>query len=392
MTTVLLTIEVALTLVLLAGAGLMMRSFLAVYRADSVIDAARIVAMPLSLPAERYRTAEQRTAAYQRLEPRIGAITDVSSNAFANVVPFAGGPSRQMSVDGRPPLPGESQPIVSFVTIRGRYFDTLGLRVLRGRTFTDRDALPGFDSAIVNQRLATMFFANEDPIGRRICLTAPNAAAALPPACATIVGVSPTVRQQYFQEIDPVVYVPAPADAAELMLVVRTHATPDAVAPLIRAEVFAVDREIALNALLPLDRTMRGSRWGHRVFGGMLTAFAVVGLLLVAVGLHAVTAFAIVQRMQEIGVRMALGARSSAVVWLFVAQAALPVGLGIGVGLAGALAMGRLLQRFLIQTSPTDPTILVGIAVLLAAVSLAAAFFPARRATGLDPLAALRYE
>ena len=392
MTTVLLTIEVALTLVLLAGAGLMMRSFLAVYRADSIVDAARVVAMPVSLPSEKYRTAEQRTAAYQRLEQRLDAIPDVSSSAFANVVPFAGGPSRQMSVDGRRPLPGESQPIVSYVTIRGRYFDTLGLRLLRGRTFTDRDALPGSESAIVNQRLATMFFPNEDPIGRRICLTMPNAAAALPPACATIVGVSPTVRQQYFQDIDPVVYVPARADASELMLIVASHSTPDAVAPLIRAEVSALDEEIALNALLPLDQAMTQSRWGHRVFGGMLTAFAFVGLLLGAVGLYAVTAFAVAQRTQEIGVRMALGARSGTVVWLFVRRAALPVGLGIGVGLAGALAIGRLLQRFLIQTSPTDPTILVGIAVLLAAVSFAAAFFPARRATGLDPLAALRYE
>ena len=147
-----------------------------------------------------------------------------------------------------------------------------------------------------------------------------------------------------------------------------------------------------MNAIMPLDRVMTGSRWGHRVFGGMLTVFAVVGLLLAAVGLYAVTAFAVVQRTQEIGVRMALGARSGAVVWLFVKRASLPVGFGIGVGLAGALGLGRLLQRFLIQTSPTDPTILVGIAVLLAAVSLAAAFFPARRATRFDPLAALRYE
>jgi putative ABC transport system permease protein len=392
MTTALLTIEVALTMVLLAGAGLMMRSFLAVYRADSVVDAARVVAMPLSLPTEKYRTAEQRTAAYRRLEERLDAIPDVSSSAFANVVPFAGGPSRQMSVDGRRPLPGESQPIVSYVRIRGRYFDTLGLRLLRGRTFTDRDALPGSESAIVNQRLATMFFPNEDPIGRRICLTVPNAAATLPPTCATIVGVSPTVRQQYFQEIDPVVYVPAPADASELTLIVASHSSPDAVAPLLRAEVFTLDEGIALNALLPLDQAMTGSRWGHRVFGGMLTVFALVGLLLGAVGLYAVTAFAVVQRTQEIGIRMALGAQAGAVVWLFVTRAALPVGLGIGVGLAGALAIGRLLQRFLIQTSPTDPTILVGIALLLAAVSFAAAFLPARRATGLDPLAALRYE
>jgi putative ABC transport system permease protein len=392
MTTVLLTIEVALTLVLLAGAGLMMRSFVAVYRADSIVDAAPILAMTVSLPTEKYRTAEQCTAAYQRLEQRIRTIPDVSSSAFASVVPFAGGPSRHMLLNEQRTAPGESQPLVSYVTIRGRYFDTLGLRLLRGRTFTDADALQGSESAIVNQRLATLFFPDEDPIGRRICLTVPNAAATLPPACATIVGVSPTVRQQYFQDIDPVVYTPARSDDSELTLLVRSRSTPDTVAALVRAEVSAFDHEIALNALRTLDETMTGSRWGHRVFGGMLTAFAVVGLLLGAVGLYAVTAFAVVQRTQEIGVRMALGARAAAVVWLFVARAALPVGLGIGVGLAGALAIGRLLQRFLIQTSSTDPTILVAIAVLMAAVSLVAAFLPARRATGLDPLTALRYE
>jgi putative ABC transport system permease protein len=392
LTTVLLTVELALTLVLLAGAGLMMRSFLAVYRADSVVDAARVLTMPLSLSSAKYPTAEQRTVAYQRLVERIDGIAGVSSTAFANVVPFAGGPSRQMSVDGRQPLAGEPQPIVSYVAIRGRYFEALGLRLLRGRTFIDRDAAPGSESAIVNQRLATMFFPNEDPIGHQICLTVSNTSIAVPPACATIVGVSPTVRQQYFQDIDPVVYVPDRADAAGLMLIVRSNSTPSAVGPLIRTEVSALDADIALTDVEPLDLAMTGSRWGHRVFGGMLTVFAVVGLLLAAVGLYAVTAFSVVQRTQEIGVRMALGARSGAVIWLFVKRVSLTVGFGIGVGLVGALGLGRLLQRFLIQTSPTDPTILVGIAVLLAAVSLAAAFFPARRATRFDPLAALRYE
>jgi predicted permease len=392
LTTALLTVELALTLVLLAGAGLMMRSFLAIYRADSVVDAARVVAMPIALPNDKYSTPEHRAAAYERLEERIEGIPGVSSTAFASVVPFAGGPSRQLSVDGRRPVPGESQPIVSYVRIRGRYFETLGLRLLRGRTFADQDAMPGSEGAIVNQRLAAMFFADDDPIGRRICLTTLNKTMATPPACATIVGLSPTVRQQYFQDIDPVVYVPDRADASELMLMIHSDSTPSALVPLIRTEISAVDDDISLNAVLPLNDTMTGSRWGHRVFGGMLAMFAVVGLLLAAVGLYAVTAFSVVQRTQEIGVRMALGARSGAVVWLFVKRAALPVGVGICFGLAGAWAVGRLLQRFLIQTSPTDPTVLVGIAVLLAAVSGAAAFFPARRATRVDPVAALRYE
>jgi putative ABC transport system permease protein len=391
LTTALLTVETAATLVLLAGAGLMMRSFLAIYRADSVVDATRVVTMSLSLPVEKYSTPEQRTAAYSQLADRLDRIPGASSAAFASVVPFSGGPSRQLSVDGRN-VPGESQPMVSLVRIRGRYFEALGLRLLRGRAFTDRDAMPGSEHAIVNQRLASTFFPNGDPIGRRVCLTAPNAAAATPPSCATIVGVSPTVRQQYFQDIDPVVYVPDRAGASELMLLVRSDSTPNATAPLVRAAVSTIDRDISLNNIRPLDDAMTGSRWGHRVFGGMLTVFACVGLLLAAIGLYAVTAFAVVQRTQEIGVRMALGARPSAVVRLFVKRTGVPVGIGIGVGLGGALGLGKLLQRFLIETSPTDPTILVGIALLLAAVSFAAAFFPARRATRVDPLAALRYE
>lgn len=392
LTTTLLTVELALTLALLAGAGLMMRSFLAVYRADSIVDAARVLTMPLSLPSENYRTPEQRTDAYHRLEERIGGMSGVSSAAFADVVPFAGGPSRHISVDGRVASRDESQPLVSYVTIRGRYFEALGLRLLRGRSFIDRDARPGSESAIINQRLATMLFSDEDPIGRRICLTVPNDAAAVPSACPTIVGVSPTVRQQYFQDLDPVVFVPDRADGSPLMLIVRADSSPDALAPLIRAELFALDADLSLNAITPLDRAMTQSRWGHRVFGGMLTVFAFVGLLLAAVGLYAVTAFAVVQRTQEIGVRMALGAQPGAVVWLFVKRALLPVGFGTAVGLAGALALGRLLQRFLVQTSATDPTILAGIAALLAAVSLTAAFVPARRATRVDTLASLRYE
>jgi putative ABC transport system permease protein len=402
-TTGLLIGELALTLVLLAGAGLMMRSFLAVYRADRVVDATHVVLMPLTLPGERYHTPEQRSAFYRRLEERVAAIRGVSSVAFANVVPFGGGPSRQVSIDGRSPSNGELQPLVSYVTIRGRYFDTLGLRLLRGRTFIETDDVPGHESAIVNQRFVTMFFLNQDPIGRRIRLTtvaqdirrqAPtlNTPMSVPPVWATIVGISPTVRQQYFQDLDPVVYVPHRDDAADITLIVRGQWAPGAITPLIRAGVYGLDPDIALSNIRPLEDFMTQSRWGHRVFGGMLTVFAFVALALAAVGLYAVTAYSVVQRTQEIGVRMALGAEAGAVVWLFVRQSLLPLGIGLGFGLAGALGLGRLLQSFLIQTSPTDPMTLVGIAVLLIAVSSAACCVPARRATRLDPVAALRYE
>ena len=399
-TTALMVAELALTLTLLAAAGLMMRSFLAVYRADRVVDSAHAMAMPLALPRQTYQTREQRTAFYQRLEEQLAATRGVASAAFANVVPFAGGPSRQLAVDGQSPTAGGSLPTVSYVTIRGRYFETLGLRLLRGRTFIETDGLPGHESAIVNERFVAMFLPTEDPIGRRICLTTLNAAAnvihaietAEPPACAVIVGVSPTVRQQYLRELDPVVYAPNRGDAADIMLIVRSDSAANTLAPMIRAGVFRLDPDISLNAVRPLIDSMTQSRWGHRVFGGMLTVFAVVALALAAVGLYAVTAYSVAQRTREIGVRMALGAQASAVVWLFVKRTALPIGFGLGIGVAGALGVGRLLQSFLIQTSPTDPTTLLGIALLLTVVSAAACFFPARRATRLDPVAALRYE
>jgi putative ABC transport system permease protein len=392
LTTGLLIAELALTLVLLAGAGLMMRSFLAVYRADRVVDATHMLTMPLTLPSQAYHTPEQRTAFYQRLEERLHAIRGVSSVAFADVVPFAGGPSRQLSIDGRPSVAGEPQPTVSYVTIRGRYFETLGLRLLRGRTFIDTDGAAGHESVIVNQRFVTMFFPSDDPIGRRIRLTTLNSPATAPPAWATIVGISQTVRQQYFQDIDPVVYTPDRAEAADMTLIVRAQSAPGVVAPVIRAGVYGLDPDIALDAIIPLEESMTASRWGHRVFGGMLTVFALIALALAAVGLYAVTAYAVVQRTQEIGVRMALGAQAGAVVWLVVKRTLLPVGIGLGLGVAGALGVGGLLRNFLIQTSPTDPATLAGITVLLVGVSSAACFFPARRATRLDPVAALRYE
>jgi putative ABC transport system permease protein len=391
-TTGLLIAELALTLVLLAGAGLMMRSFLAVYRADLVADAAHVVLMPLTLPSQKYQTPVQRRAFYQSLEEQVDASRGVSSVAFASVGPFIGGPSRQLSIDGRPFVTGEPQPAVSYVTIRGRYFETLGVRLLRGRTLIDTDGVPGHEAVIVNQRFVTMFFPNDDPLDRRIRLSALNGPATAPLAWATIVGISPTIRQQYLQDLDPVVYVPDRADTPGITLLVRGQSAPGAMAPAIRAAVYALDPDIAVNAIRPLEELMTQSRWGHRVFGGMLTVFACIALALAAVGQYAVTAYAVVQRTQEIGVRMALGAQAGAVVWLFLKRTMLPLGIGLGLGLAGALGVGRLLHSYLIQTSPTDPLTLAGIAVLLTAVSSAACFFPARRAARLDPVAALRFQ
>lgn len=234
-TGVLLTAELAFTLVLLAGAGLMVRSFLALYRADLVADTSNVLAMGLTLPNQKYPTPAHRTAFYERLEERLGAIPAISSATLVSNVPFAPTPVRELSIDGRVEIPGERRPTITYVTIGSRYFDTLGLRLLRGRDFTATDGTPGHESAIVNQRFVSMYFQGEDPIGGRIRVRDPNAPGVMPdltlrgtrkpsealregvpgsaealseggPPWITIVGVSPSLRQQQaagLQEIDP---------------------------------------------------------------------------------------------------------------------------------------------------------------------------------------------
>jgi putative ABC transport system permease protein len=173
---------------------------------------------------------------------------------------------------------------------------------------------------------------------------------------------------------------------------VRGQGEPAALTSLVREEVRALDRDLAVSRVRPLDLWMSQSRWGHRVFGTMFGLFAAIALVLSAVGLYAVTAYSVTQRTQEIGVRMALGAQASQVVWLFVRRAVTPLVVGLAAGLAGALGVGRLMRGFLVQTSATDLFTLVTIAALVIVVAIAACLLPARRATRLDPVAALRYE
>jgi predicted permease len=393
-TSLLLICELAFTLILLAGAGLMIRSFLAIYRADSIIDASRLLTMTVRLPNRKYVTPAQRIALLDRLEERLGRLPPIRSEALTNAVPFIGSATRRLAVDNRPMGGADGEATVSQVLIGDRYFETLDLPLVRGRAFTQTDGTAGNETAIVNQRLVSMFFPNEDPIGRRLRLVDPNAPAATPaPPWLTIVGVSRTVRQQFFRDIDPVVYLPYRTNPGlGPMLMIRGQGEPTALTSLVREEVRALDPDLAVSRVRPLDVWMRQSRWGYRVFGTMFGLFAAIAVVLSAVGLYAVTAYSVTQRTREIGVRMALGAQARQVAWLFVQRAVTPLVVGVGGGLAGALGVGRVMRGFLVQTSATDPFTLVMIAALVIVVAIAACLLPAWRATRLDPVAALRYE
>jgi putative ABC transport system permease protein len=396
-TGVLLVAECALTLVLLAGATLMTRSLLAMQARDLVIDTSRLLTAGVTPPAEKYPSSEQRAEFLRRLEARVRAIPVLASATLTSNLPFISASSRRLSIEGQDEQPVSRQPVALVVTIGDRYFETLGLPLMSGRSFTAIDGTPGHASVIVNRAFAARFFPNQDPIGRRIRLvnaSTPNETA----AWTTIVGVSPTVRQQpQAQTIEAVAYLPLQATLqaalpANMMLIVRTDVEPAALVGTLREELRELDPDLAVSRILPLDHYVRQSQWTHRLFSRVFSMFAGVALLLSAVGLYAVTTYAVSQRTQEIGVRMALGAQRAQVVWLFVQRMVLQLSVGLAVGLAGAFGLGTLLSGLLVQTSSTDPvTLAIAVLCLVGAAALAT-LIPVRRAMQLDPVSALRHE
>jgi predicted permease len=393
----LIVAEVVLTLVLLAGAGFMMRSFLTMYRMDLGIDTSHLLTMRLTLPLTKYPQREPRVAVYQHLEERLRGVKAIQSAALTTNPPMQGGFVRQLSIEGRPQPEGVPVPEVTMVSVSTGYFDTLRIPIVRGRAFTDTDGTPAQPSAIVNQRFVALHFSGEDPVGHRIRLVdsgppGPNSSL---PVDITIVGIVPNVRQRSFQEPDPdpIVYLPYRADPQRFsMLMVRTASDPGTVTPLVREEMRIVEPDLPLFDIQTMDARLAQMRWPMRVFGSMFAIFAGIALLLSAVGLYAVTAYSVSQRTSEIGIRMALGAQPEQVLWLVLKRALVHLSIGLPIGMAGAFGVGRLLQSLLVQTSSRDPLTIALIALVMIVVSVAACFWPARKATRLDPVIALRYE
>jgi putative ABC transport system permease protein len=392
-TNILLVAELAVALTLLAGAALIVRSFLAIYRTDTIVDASRVLTVSVTLPENRYATPEQRAGFYQQLDERLAAIPGIPFATVASSRPFVAAQSRTLSFGDRPAgATGDLQPSVAVVWIGSRYFESLGVQVQRGRGFTAVDGMPGHEAAIVNQRFADRYFANTNPLGQRIRLSQ-DKADPRPPQWLTIVGVSPTIRQAVASGARPAVYLPLRTHAgAGAALLAGRVAEPATLAPLLRRTVASLDDSITLHNVRLLSELRADSRLQPRLIGTVLSAFAVIALLLSMVGLYAMTAYAVLQRTREIGVRMALGAQPQQVVWLFVRRALLPLGIGLSLGLVGAFVASQLLRGLLRQTGVTDATTIGLMVLLFVGVALAACVLPSRRAARLDPLSVLRYE
>jgi len=391
----LLVVQVALTLVLLAGAGFMMRSFFKLYRLDLGFETPRLLTMQINLNDRKYPTSEDRNSFARRLTERLQGIGALEAVTTTSNFPLGGGAGLELTIDGRTD-PNVRRPIVTMVSVGAPYFKTVGISILRGRDFNPSDETPGRGGVIVNQRFADMYFKGEDPVGRQMTLTEerPNG---INLRSQTIVGVSAIVRQRDMEAIepDPVVYVPyfaGPDMGRTVGVVVRASSDAAAAVPLIRQAVLDLDGDIPVFNVRTMDEILAQRRWPYRVFGGMFAVFAAIALLLAAVGLYAVMAYSVTQRTQEIGVRMVLGAPPGDVVWLFLRRAVVLVAIGLTIGMSGAFGVGQLLQSLLVQSTGRDVPVLLTIAALMIAVAVTACVWPARRATRLNPIAALRYE
>jgi putative ABC transport system permease protein len=397
MASTMVVVELALTIVLLAGAGLMIRSFMKLYSMDIGVDTTRMLTMRLTLPDKKYPTPEKRRLFYEGLLPHLAAIPGVAATSIASAPPGSGSGARGIEFEGRPQPDPKKVPSVTMLYVSDGYFETLGVTARQGRLLAQADGEAGSEGVVVNARFAAQHYPGENVIGKRIRLQArtigPEANKTKP--WMTIVGVTPSIRQRNVQDVEPdsVIYMSyrlePPSGTA---IVIRGRGEPGALTSAVREAVQATDPDQPVFAVQTMEQSLAQQRWPYRVFGTMFTIFAFIALVLSSLGIYAVTAYSVTQRTQEIGVRMALGARASQVSWLVLRQGLVQLAIGLVLGTAGALLAAPVLQTLLVQIKPTDPITLGGIALLFTTVTVCACLIPARRATKLDPLTALRIE
>ncbi|MEX2049419.1 MAG: ABC transporter permease [Gemmatimonadota bacterium] len=386
--------EVALTLVLLSGAGFMMRSFLMLYAMDPGVETEGILTMDIYLPLTKYPEPAGQMALYDAFLERLASTPGLDRSALATSLPLGGGGSFGLEVDGRPAEEGETRPSVRRISVSDRYFEVFGIPTLQGRAFGRDDGLPGSEAALVNQRFVDLHLDGGDALGRRIRLvTGPQAGPDVP--WITVVGVTPTIRQGDIEARDPepVAYVPLRASPARnLSLVVRNGGDQGQVMASLREAMGAVEPDIPLDDMATMEERFVQTRWPLRTFGTLFTVFAGIALTLSGVGLYSVTANSVVQRVREFGIRASLGADPRMISWLALRRVLGHLAIGLPLGALGALAVGRLLQSLLVQTSPQDPLTLVAVVGVMAGVAIMACLWPARRAARIDPVVALRAE
>jgi len=387
---VLVVAEIALSLVLLISAGLLIRSFAAMMNADLGIRPENVLAAQVALSREDYKEENQRRDFYTQLLRRVESLPGVDAAGAINIVPISGGGDNTLAfqIEGRPAFPKGREPFVQMRVATPGYFNAIGTALRRGRLLREQDDDTAVRVVLINETMARRFFPGQEPLGARLTF---DAARAEP---LEIIGIVADVKNDDLEEqADPAVYLPyAQQPWATMNLIIHSQQEPAMLAASVRNEVRALDRHLPVSQLKPLSRMIDERAAPKRLMTWMLGVFAAVALLLAAVGIYAVMTCVVAQRTHEIGVRLALGAQTRDILGLMLRHGLRLTLLGMGFGVAGAAAVTRALAFFLYGVTATDSLTFGGVSLLLACVALLACWLPARRATKVDPIIALRSE
>jgi putative ABC transport system permease protein len=383
--------EMALAVVLLVGAGLMIRSFLDASAISTGININNVLTMRLQLPETKYPKDEDLVAFHDRLNRQLSAVPGVTAISIASNLPSGGALSFPFELEGAPPVDEKRRQNLNALVIGPSYFRAVDVRPLRGRTFTEGDGIAGPPVILVNQRFTERFWPNDDPIGKRLRLFQGST----PDAWATVIGIVPEILQDNGDRVhEPLIYIPyRQKPQRDMAVVARTAVAPAGLGTAFRKSVQSIDEDLPVYRLLTMEERLDQNYWQWRVFGTLFAIFAGIALALASVGLYAVIAHSVSQRTKEIGVRMALGASSRQILALVFSQGIVQMAIGLALGLAGAFGVTRILRTILAgSVSPTDPATFAAAASILALAAVLGCYIPARRATNVDPVVALRDE
>jgi predicted permease len=394
----LVVVEVALSLILLVGAGLMIRSFQTLQGVNPGFDSRNVLTMTAMVSRARFLQPAQQVSFFERVLQRVRALPGVESAGVIDDLPLDNQGSHQpVAIEGRPTLPMSEQPEVDVRLTSPGYMSALHIPILRGRDFSATDLAGRPAVVVISESMARQFWPGEDALGKRLTLTF------FPGAVREVVGIVGDVKLDGLDQIRPSATLYFPLDQVSvpsnggwtsfpMTLVVRSASGSAGMVSAVSNVVHDVDREMPLRDILTMDDLVANSLSQQRFNMLLLGAFAGLALLLAAVGIYSVLSYSVKRRVREIGIRLALGARLSDVLRGVVIEGLKPTLLGVAVGTAGALALGRVLSSLIYQVKPTDPVTFLVVTALLAVIALLASIIPAYRATKVDPMVALRYE
>jgi predicted permease len=394
---ILVVSEVALSLILLVGAGLMIRSFQELHGVNPGFDSHNVITMTAMVSRAKFPDPAQQVRFFEQVLQRVRALPGVESAGVVDDIPLDNGGSHQpVAIEGRPMVPMSEQPEVDVRLVSAGYMNAMRIPIVRGRDLRDTDILGRPAVILISESMARQFWPGEDALGKRLTLTF------FPDSVREVVGIVGDVKLDGLDQTRPSAALYFPLDQISvpssggwnsfpMTLVVRSGSASGMVSALSNA-VHEVDREMPLRDILTMDTLVANSLTQQRFNMLLLGAFAGLALLLAAVGIYSVLSYSVKRSVRDIGIRLALGARLGDVMRMVVFEGMKPTLLGVAIGVVGALALGRVLSGLIYGVKPTDPVTFLIVTILLALIALLSCILPAYRATKVDPMVALRYE